>query len=104
MHMQVSSLCISVAFLLASRQAASCATCALQLPVIMRCIGGHFYQEGSVHERDVRHITRLCARLLQELLRRRVRPCGLFLSRLRAFAGNPLNHARPYAALAHRRV
>jgi hypothetical protein len=75
---QISSLCISVVFLLASRQSASCATCALQLPVIMRCIGGHFYAEGSISVHDVRHISRLCARLLQELLRRRVRCAELF--------------------------
>ena len=61
----MSSLCLSVVFLLVSRQSAGCAIAALQLPAIMQCIGREYYPVGRLPSADVLHMSRLAARLLQ---------------------------------------
>ena len=64
-RLQLSALCLHVVFLLVSRQSASCAIAALQLPVLVRIIGCQFFPVAVVSTRDATELSRLSSRLLQ---------------------------------------
>ena len=68
-------MCLFVAFLLVSRQSASCGIAALQLPTLMHIIGHQFYPAGTVSTADQVQLSRLAARLLQ--VRSKPRLCSL---------------------------